>query len=426
MPRALLSALTAALLPLSLAHAAVADVPQVVRTPRPGHVVLIDWDGVDLSYLHRARMPNLDALRRRGGLSIATGTYRAISNPNRASLATGAYPSTHHNAAYVYDPAKNVITGQSRTIDAENIAQSLTRQGRTIASAGWYIVENKGAYYGNPAALYVQEVSCEANSDNAVKIIRREPVRSGNADVTVPKVPDLLAVYCSEIDSLGHAEGPRSPRLPGLLARFDAYLGKIVQAARDAGTFPDTTFVVTSDHGMTGFSRTMHDQVLDRLTAAGFRAEIVFKGRSPKPDTEVVLAENERAAAVYLRGSAAGRRARLHRLFARMPEIARVHDRAALRRLHAAPSEGDLVLEARRPWSFVPPSAMPPAGTEKGAHSTLAEMRVPLIIAGSGVPRRLPRSSRTIDVIPTISALLGAQPPAQADGHPLWEIRTST
>jgi arylsulfatase A-like enzyme len=106
-----------------------------------------------------------------------------------------------------------------------------------------------------------------------------------------------------------------------------------------------------------------------------------------------------------------------------MPEIARVHDRTDLARLRAAPSEGAFVLEAERPWSFVPPQAMPPAGTEKGAHSTLEEMRGPLVIAGAGLARGAhPVAPRTVDVVPTISALLGAEPPAQADGRILAEI----
>jgi hypothetical protein len=67
--------------------------------------VLVDWDGFDPSYLGRVPMPNLNALRGGGSLSMATATDRAISNTSRASLATGAYPATHHNAAYVYDPS---------------------------------------------------------------------------------------------------------------------------------------------------------------------------------------------------------------------------------------------------------------------------------------------------------------------------------
>ncbi len=245
--------------------------PAVAATgPRPlerrtGHVVLVDWDGFDPSYLGRVPMPTFEELRRRGSLSIATSTFRAISNPGRTSLATGAYPATHHNTAFFYDTVGNVIVGQNRRMDAENIAQSLGRQDRTIAAAGWYIIENAGAYYGNPSALYTAGGSCVAKTDNAVRIIRGEPVDSGGVPVTVPKLPDFLAVYCSELDSVGHRLGPNAPEIVPVLSHLDAQLGRIVHAIREAGAYEDTTFVLVSDHGMTGFSRTMYADVLARL-----------------------------------------------------------------------------------------------------------------------------------------------------------------
>jgi arylsulfatase A-like enzyme len=393
--------------------------------PQTRHVVLVDWDGFDPSYLGRTPTPALDALRERGSLSFAASTFRAISNPARASLSTGSYPATHHNSAFVYDPAANAVTGQNRTIDAESIAQSVTRQGGRIASAGWYIVENKGAFAGNPYALWVPGADCAQNTDNAVRIIRGEPVSSGGTEVVVPEMPNLLAVYCSDLDSIGHRAGPRSPEIAPALAALDAHLGRIVAATRAAGVYDQTTFIVLSDHGMTEFSRTMHDDLLARLAAAGFRAEILVRGRSAQPETEVILAENERAAAVYLRGSAATPQARLRlrQIFATQPQIARVQDRLTLTLMRVAPAEGEFVLEARAPWSFVPPAAMPPAGTEKGAHSTLDEIFVPFFIAGGDVRRgAIPILPRTVDVAPTISALLGLAPPASAEGRILREV----
>ncbi len=416
--------LAAFLIAVQPAVAAAGPQPPVRRT---GHVVLVDWDGFDPSYLGRVPMPNLAQLHRRGSLSIATSTYRAISNPARASLATGAYPATHHNAAYFYDPTANAVVGQNRRMNAENIAQSLNRQDRTIAAAGWYIVENAGASYGNPSALYTAGGSCVANTDNAVRIIRGEPVNSGGVPVTVPDAPDFLAVYCSELDSVGHRLGPNAPEIIPVLSHLDEQLGRLVQATRDAGTYEDTTFMVVSDHGMTAFSRTIYVDILTRLADAGLRAEILVRGQSPKPETEVIIAENERAAAVHLRGSARNpvTLARLWRLFSTMPQIERVHTKPVLGILRAAPSEGDLVLEARPPWSFVPPPAMPPPGTEKGAHSTLREIAVPLLIAGKGVRQGAkPILPHTVDLAVTISALLGVQPPAQAEGRELRELYT--
>jgi arylsulfatase A-like enzyme len=391
-------------------------------------VVVVDWDGFDPSYLHRTRLPSLEALRRRGVRAHAWATYRPASNPSRASLVTGAYPQTHRNSAYVYDPAANVITGQTRRLAVDNLARSITRQGGTVAAAGWYMVENNGAYLGNPGALYVGAHGCEGNTDNAVRILRGEPVQSAGKQITVPRVPDLLAVYCPELDTVGHRVGPRSARITEVLRRLDAQLGRIVYATRQVGIHDDTTFVLVSDHGMTEFSQTAHDVLLHRLTAEGFRAEILVRGESPRPETEVIVAENERAAGVHLRGRAAtpAARKRLRHLFAEISQIARVRDQRALRALHTAPSEGDFVLEARRPWCFVAPRKMPPPGTEKGAHGTLEEMTVPLVFAGRGIRAgSSPVQPRTIDVAPTLSALLGLQPPAHAQGRVLREILTS-
>jgi arylsulfatase A-like enzyme len=49
-------------------------------------------------------------------------------------------------------------------------------------------------------------------------------------------------------------------------------------------------------------------------------------------------------------------------------------------------------------------------------------MRVPLLIAGAGVRvGAVPRDARLVDVAPTIAALLGARPPADAQGRALAE-----
>ena len=50
-------------------------------------------------------------------------------------------------------------------------------------------------------------------------------------------------------------------------------------------------------------------------------------------------------------------------------------------------------------------------------------MRVPLLIAGAGVRvGAVARQARLVDVAPTIAALLGARPPADAQGRALDEL----
>jgi predicted AlkP superfamily pyrophosphatase or phosphodiesterase len=93
--------------------AVAAAVPTWLRSRRPEHVILVDWDGFDPDYLGRAPTPNLDALTSRGSLSIADGTFPTISNPSRASMSTGAYPEVHGNAAYYFDGRTNRVVGET-------------------------------------------------------------------------------------------------------------------------------------------------------------------------------------------------------------------------------------------------------------------------------------------------------------------------
>ena len=49
-------------------------------------------------------------------------------------------------------------------------------------------------------------------------------------------------------------------------------------------------------------------------------------------------------------------------------------------------------------------------------------MEVPLLLSGAGIRRdAAPRNAGLVDVAPTISALLGTRPPADAQGRALTE-----
>ena len=48
---------------------------------------------------------------------------------------------------------------------------------------------------------------------------------------------------------------------------------------------------------------------------------------------------------------------------------------------------------------------------------------VPIVFVGAGIPaRRIYRRVRTVDVAPTLAALLGTKPPSGAAGTPLVEV----
>lgn len=384
----------------------------------------MDWDGFDPVFLDRVTAPNLRSLAERGSRSLARSTFPTSSNSVRASMSTGAYPAVHGNAGYHYDPMSNRSVGQTRDMAAESIAESLARAGLTVAAVQWYMVQDRGTAFGDPEHLYVQpDGSFARRVEAAVDILHQRPVQSGDQAVSVPRVPDLLAVYGSDLDALVHKEGPESPNVGPLLEEMDTAVGQLVQAVEDVGLEGQTAFLVTGDHGMTRWDRTLLPDLLGAVAAAGYRAEVVRSGRSPAPETEVVVVPGAvRYGAISLRGRAATPEAGEHvrvALESLSPQlVSGVLDRSDLDALRTSPSVGDLVAEAQPPYSFAPSDLA--GGAWEGAHGSRAEMPVPLIVAGAGFLQGSPPADpELVDLAPTVSALLGVPPPAQSQGR-VW------
>jgi arylsulfatase A-like enzyme len=406
------------------ALAAVSALPAAalaLDSSRPGYVILVDWDGFDPDYLGRVPTPNLDALASRGSLSLADGTFHTFSNPSRASMSTGAYPEVHGNAAYFFNEVANKAVGQNRFLAAETINQALAAGGKTTASVQWYMVQNHGTAYGNPQHLYVQPGGPFANRvDVAIDILNLRSVNSGGQTVTVTQIPNFMAVYGSDLDDLGHVEGVESPNIGPLLTELDRQLGRLIQATADVGIYEQTAWILTSDHGMTTWSLTLLPNVYTAITAAGYRPEFVQPGNSPRDTTEVIIVPNGlRLGDFTLRGRAAtsGGRERVKAALQGLRQIERVYDKGDLAGLRASDKLGDLVAEAREPWGF----GLSDDGVD-GAHGSLQEIKIPLVLAGAGIRAGVaPQSPGLVDIAPTIAALMGTRPPADAQGRVLTE-----
>ncbi|WP_326564371.1 alkaline phosphatase family protein [Micromonospora peucetia] len=389
------------------------------------HVIMFDFDGFDPRFLNGryadlAELPNLRALIEAGTYGVADGSYSSYSNSSRTTTATGAYPAVHRNTGYYYNHESDRGVSQERYIEpgVETIAHSLKRQDRTSAYLQWYAVQNYGATYGDPAALYTQPGgNCEARADQAIALLRGEPVNSGGTMVDPAAIPDLITVYCDDVDGALHDDGFSDPDLPAALARVDAQIGRVRDAAREAGILDRTAFLVTADHGAREWTIPLLPEVLDRLSGMGFKVQVISSsGGVPDPTSEIVIVASPRTADITLRGGAdtAKNARRIAKLIRDIPGIAAVRDQQDLRRLNASDKLGDLVVEPVEPYHL----STLVDGAPRASHGALPEAQVPMVLSGAGVRRGVPlRNVGLVDVAATISALLGVQPPANSQGR---------
>lgn len=403
---------------------AASPMSRAAAAPPRRHVVLIALDGFDLDYLDgRAAMPNLRSLAQRGSISESTGVMATVTNPSWTSVSCGTWPDRTRNAAYWYDEAAGVARGQSRDSAVEGLGQALRRQGVTMGSAQWFILQGKGVDYGDPVGLYTQPGGrIDRRVDDAIGMMLGKPVPSGGASVTLPAPPDFLAVYSSDLDGDGHSHGPDSPQISAALAETDLAIGRLVQGAKDAGIFGRTTWLVTGDHGMSEWRIPMGAKAAQAVTEAGFVTEVIGSGQRPTlPGTQVVIVMGGSSSVHLLGGLGTDQFAirAVRDALLGVEGVSAVLDRQQQRELRMAPQYGQLVVETRAPYSLF---LTPPAEGADGLHGGRSELRIPLLLAGHGVrPGAVPDSPRHVDLAPTMAALLGVSPPAAAEGRVLRE-----
>ena len=64
--------------------------------------------------------------------------------------------------------------------------------------------------------------------------------------------PTLFAVCWDQVDHAGHTIGHDTPEYYQSLSEVDGYIGRVIQALKDAGIYDQTIIIVTADHGGIG------------------------------------------------------------------------------------------------------------------------------------------------------------------------------
>lgn len=391
---------------------------------RARHVVLVGFDGFDPTYLDRVHTPNLDQIADRGSAGEAYSVMMPYTMPSFTAITTGAWPVRSGSITDFWDRTDERFVHHGPGPQVPTIAEHVRAAGGTTAAVRYPSLNGHGVRSGDPEALYASGgPDCSTRFDTAIDILAQRPVASGSAQITVPRVPTFLAVYCSELDDIGHERGAEDPAVDAALVDLDTQLGRLVDALDQLGIADDTTVIVSGDHGMSSYTGFVALPIHTALSAAGYTMSYLWlEGQEPGADTDVVVVPfGGRGVSVHLVGDRAGDQtalAEVRAILEDLDEIGAVYDRADQERFLMHPDFGDLVAEPAPGWGDDVPLAGP-----LGGHGTVDELMTVFVAGGAGIAdAEEPVTLALVNIGPTIAYLLGLDPLGQADAGPAFHI----
>lgn len=374
-------------------------------------VILLSFDGVRHDYLDRGGLPALERIAREGVRAQAlTPVFPSSTFPSHVALATGAHTDRHGIVGNrFHDPTKGEFdySNDASFIEAEPIWAAAERQG--VRSATFFWVGSETDWNGVGASY--RRAPFDAGIGEAEKV---DQILAW-LDLPVEERPRLILSWWHGADTAGHRHGPDSKKTTAKLRGQDRQLARLLEGLDQRRAWSRTTLIVVSDHGMIGVTQGI--DAMAPLEKARIRARVIPGAAYAL----VYLADpSQREAAIAALSAVEGVRAYPaeavpERLRFRHPT--RTGDLVALtdppRTFVRSWSQGAGLLRISRLFG----TAVGAHGYDPGAHPEMGGIFL-AVGRGVGTAAMLP-AVRAIDVAPTISQLLGIDPPTHAEGGPI-------
>lgn len=251
-------------------------------------------------------------------------------------------------------------------------------------------------------------------------------------------VADILTVSFSSNDYVGHRVGPDAPEVHDMCLRTDALIGKLMAAAESRVGAGNALFILTADHGVAPVPTEQQKLKMPGGYLFAEAADTVKQALNRKFGVAEWLL-NTSEMSLYLNWKAADEKKASHSDILRTaaealietPQIhaARVYTRDQLTTgispdpIGIAVSLGyhqirgaDIVWVQEPYWM---------TGTSGTTHSTpyRYDTHVPVVFYGAGVKAGSYDDSVLVnDIAPTVSAILGVEPPSGSYGHILEKV----
>jgi predicted AlkP superfamily pyrophosphatase or phosphodiesterase len=211
-------------------------------------VIVVGVDGLSVdAFRQQSRIPHLRRLMEEGAWTLkARGVFPTSSSSNWASMIMGAGPEHHGVTSNKWEPDKLEIPPACTSAGTGDHFPTIfgvlraQRPGTKIGVfhdwKGFGRLVEKGA-----ADSVVHAEGPRATTQAAIAWWKANS-------------PALLFVHLDHVDHAGHDHGWKSPEYDGAVEEADGYIGQILEAVKESGRAPETTILVTSDHGGTGTS----------------------------------------------------------------------------------------------------------------------------------------------------------------------------
>ncbi len=370
------------------------------REGDPRRVVLLIFDGLSPAAVRGAETPHLDRMAREGASTLALRPeFPTLSMPN-----------------HFVDPERGVNNPKGDAdwiVECQLIHEVAEAQG--VRSAVLGPVGNSSTRRGRLATI--AEPFRVPPPDAAAQVDRVLEVLQGRPDV------GLVTAYVTEPDSTGHRFGPTAPETLAMTSAVDAEIGRVIDAIEASGLRDSTSLVVTTDHGMVAAENTMLNwerivrdtEVGGRVVGAGAIAHLYLDD----PSTRAAARRALEGGAHY--------------------DVIDPRDPPEGVRVGASARAGDLILSAHPGYWGADLAHVPwylrwlgrfggrtmEVERARGMHGYQAEaapgVNAVLFAWGGSVPAGIELDGmQSIDVHPTVAALLGIEPGKPIDGraHP--------
>ena len=257
--------------------------------------------------------------------------------------------------------------------------------------------------------------------------------------------PDLLAISLSTTDAVGHAYGPDSREMHDHILRLDHWLGWFMDSLEREVGEGRILWALSSDHGVTSFPE--RARAAGRIAGRAVMDTVVFYANQ-----DLLLRYQQSVGVVFNNGVLIADTTVLHDAGANVDSIAsalasQIARTSGVTRVYtprtlAAASEADLdAMRWRRSlpsdFEWLAAASLAPGyiwsfATAATTHGTTNadDVRVPILFMGQGIaPGKYDRGRtatsllpRTVDIAPTLAALLGVKPLEPVEGLVLPEV----